>query len=78
MCILAGHKRYVWSVVKLSEDNKIASSSSDNTIKIWDIDQLKCINTKVAHNEDITVLTLLSDGKLASGSIDMKVKIWEC
>ena len=78
MCILAGHKGYVWSVVKLNEDNKIASASSDKTIKIWDIDELKCINTIAAHDQDITILSRLLDGKLASGSIDMKIKIWEC
>ena len=78
LCILAGHKGYVWSVVKLNEDNKIASASSDKTIKIWDIDELKCINTIAAHDQDITILSRLSDGKLASGSIDMKIKIWEC
>lgn len=77
-CIFGGHMGYVWSVVKLKEDNRIASASSDRTIKIWDIDELKCINTIKGHKEDITVLSLLSDGKLVSGSTDMKIKIWEC
>ena len=76
--IFSGHKGYVWSVVKLKEENKIASSSSDKTIKIWNIDELKCINTINAHKHDITALALLSDGKLASASTDMQIKIWEC
>ena len=69
---------YVWSVVKLKEDNKIASASFDKTIKIWDIDEKKCINTIKGHKQDITILYLLSDGRLVSGSTDMKIKIWEC
>ena len=69
---------YVWSVIKLNEDNKIASASTINTIKIWDIDKLKCINTIKAHSKDVTILSLLSDGKIMSGSMDMKIKIWEC
>ena len=76
--IFSGHKGYVWSVVKLKEEDKIASASSDKTIKIWNIDELKCINTINAHKHDITALTLLSDGKLVSASTDMQIKIWEC
>ena len=76
--IFDGHLGYIWSVVKLKDDNKIVSASSDQTMKIWDIDEKKCINTIKAHNHDITVLTLLSDGKIVSGSTDMKIKIWEC
>ena len=77
-CIFEGHMGYVWSVVKLKEDNKIASASFDKTIKIWDIDEKKCINTIKGHKQDITILYLLSDGRLVSGSTDMKIKIWEC
>ena len=65
-------------MIKLKEENKLASSSSDKTIKIWNIDELKCINTINAHKHDITALTLLSDGKLISASTDMQIKIWEC
>ena len=61
----------------MKEDNKIASGSSDGTIKIWDLNYNQCFVTFKAHKGDVACMHVLSDKKIATGGIDKVIKIWE-
>jgi WD40 repeat protein len=57
-------------------DDKLYSGSSDNTIKIWDLNSNQCIATLSGHGKKIYSLAL-HNGKLCSGSSDGKIKVWD-
>lgn len=61
------HKGRVWSVVKLEED-LIASSADDRSIKIWDLRILDSIRTVVAGAGRVSSLLVLNENTLISGS----------
>ena len=55
-----------------------ASSSFDNTIKIWEIDNLNCVQTLEGHTSNVINLIKLKGSKnLASCSTDYTIKIWK-
>ncbi len=57
-------------------NNKLAFTSN-NKIKIWDLNADKCIAELAGHTEDINALCLLPRNKLASASHDLTIKIWD-
>jgi len=58
--------------------NRLATGSHDKTIKIWDIELLKCLNTFEGHDKGIWSLVYNHDGSMmASASPDTKVKLWD-
>lgn len=58
------------------DENKIVSGLRDNTIKIWDRSDLKCIKTLTGHTG--SVLCLQYDDKvIISGSSDSTVRVWD-
>jgi len=73
--LTAGHYKPVWSVINVNEGT-FASSSSDNSIKIWDYNELQCVQILKGHSDNVLTMTVLKDGKIVSGSKDATVKIW--
>ena len=75
---LRGHSSRVWSVT-ISPDSKIlASSSGDQTIKLWQLSTGKEIRTLEGHNYWARTLAITPDGEiLASGSDDNTIKLWQ-
>lgn len=62
----------------LLDINYLASGSSDNNVKIWDIHTGHCIHNLIGHSDSIKSLAYSPDGKsLASGSDDNIIKIWD-
>ncbi len=61
------HKGRAWSVVKLEEE-LIASSADDRTIKIWDLRIPDSIRTIVAGAGRVSSLLVLNENTLLSGS----------
>jgi len=59
-----------------TRDNRLATGSSDETIKIWNIETGTCIQTLDGHTGRVYSLCELSDGCLLSGSADKTIKIW--
>lgn len=58
------------------DDHKIVSGLRDNTIKIWDRSDLKCVKTLMGHTG--SVLCLQYDDKvIISGSSDSTVRVWD-
>ncbi len=73
---LQGHSSAVFALTMLG-DGRLASGSSDKSIKLWDVQTGKCVQTLQGHSDDVTALTLLGDGRLASGSGDNSIKLWD-
>jgi WD40 repeat protein len=67
------------SSVAISLDSTIlASGSSDQTIKLWNIHSGECLRTLQGHTNRVQSVALSPDGKiLASGSYDETIKVWD-
>lgn len=58
-------------------DGRLAASSEDKNIKIYDIKNNNTLDIELTgHNDEVFYVTLLPDGKLISSSRDNTVKIW--
>ncbi len=72
-----GHKGSVLSVC-VSKDNKfLISTSSDNTLIIWSIDNFEIIKILKGHKSKVFTSCITKNGdKIVSGSGDFTIKIW--
>ena len=76
--ILKGHAGSVWSVAISPDGTKIASASGDYTVKIWDIQTGKILETLTGHLGEVRTVTFSPDSRmLASGGDDWEVKLWQ-
>ncbi|WP_152592086.1 NB-ARC domain-containing protein [Nostoc sphaeroides] len=75
--VCKGHSSWVISLA-FSPDGKIfASSSSDYTLKLWDVDTGQCLRTLQGHENEVwSVAFSLDSSTLASGSDDQTIKLW--
>lgn len=72
-----GHTNQVTSISFNPNGKIIASSSSDNTIKLWSIRDEKELATLKGHSAEVTSVSFSPNGKmLASGSEDTTVRLW--
>lgn len=85
--LLSGHSNVIWRIIKLS-DSKIASCSSDCTIRIWDWkvsngDNLgknnigKCLNVLKDHSQSVKDIVQIGNQEIASCSVDLSIKLWK-
>ncbi|MGI0490714.1 NACHT domain-containing protein [Alkalinema pantanalense CENA528] len=75
--ILNGHGDWVRSLVFTSDGLTLISTSSDQTIKIWDIATATCTKTLTGHHSRVYDVSLLSDNcTFATVGADCNVKIW--
>ena len=72
---LIGHSNLITEFV-LIDEFKLASSSIDNTIIVWDLVNLVKIKTLVAHTSSVNTL-LLTSNTLISGSTDSTIRLWD-
>ena len=64
--------------ITVIDNNYFASASFDNTIKIWEIKSLNCVQTLKEHTSNvINVIKLKRSNNLASCSTDNTLKIWK-
>ena len=59
-----------------SKYRHLVSSSMDSTIKTWNLDSNKCVQTLVGHSYRVRCLGILPNGQLISGSDDKTLKVW--
>jgi len=55
----------------------LATASYDATIKLWDVEEGKCMHTLRAHSDPVYSVAFSPDGKyVASGSFDKRLHVW--
>jgi WD40 repeat protein len=80
--ILTDHQQRIRSIVFNASGTKLASSSDDLTIKLWDVDQQSCLQTFAGHSREIRVLIFIPAAAttpelLVSASDDLTIRIWD-
>jgi hypothetical protein len=74
---LQGHTSLVTAVVFFPNGRRIATSSDDRTIKIWDVANRDEVFALRGHTSGVVSLAISPDGeRLVSGSIDYTAKTW--
>ncbi|KAI9861262.1 MAG: hypothetical protein M1813_005435 [Trichoglossum hirsutum] len=75
---LEGYSRSVNSVAFSHDSARLASASSDGTVKIWDASSGECLQTLKGHSDSVNSVAFSHDSaRLASASSDNTVKIWD-
>ena len=78
MRTLAGHTSSVDSVAFSPDGKFLASGSSHDTVKLWDVATGKVLRTLAGYTFWVHSVAFSPGGKLlASGSWDNTVKLWE-
>ena len=74
---LMGHDKSICCIREIYPDI-LATSSYDNTIKVWDLNYKICEYTLYGHDSPVFCILLLKDGRLisGSGSQNKSLKIW--
>lgn len=74
---LSGHKRGIWDIDFSPVDQVLASTSADQTIKMWSIKDLNCIKTFEGHTSSVLKVKFITLGmQLISTGSDSLIKIW--
>ena len=73
---LEGHSSMVNSVAFSHDSTRLASASSDSTVKLWDTSSGECLQTFEGHNRGVNSVAFSHDSaRLASASYDNTVKL---
>jgi len=55
----------------------IISTSRDTSIKLWDLEAMRCINTLIQHEKSVLCAIELDDGRIISASRDKTMLLWD-
>jgi WD40 repeat protein len=75
---LTGHRGVVFGVCFSADGKRLASASSDRTVRLWDACTGQEIVTLKGHSDSVRGVCFSPDGRrLASASEDRTVKVWD-
>eukprot|EP00276_Gloeochaete_wittrockiana_P020906 CAMPEP_0184347786 /NCGR_PEP_ID=MMETSP1089-20130417/22356_1 /TAXON_ID=38269 ORGANISM="Gloeochaete wittrockiana, Strain SAG46.84" /NCGR_SAMPLE_ID=MMETSP1089 /ASSEMBLY_ACC=CAM_ASM_000445 /LENGTH=331 /DNA_ID=CAMNT_0026679099 /DNA_START=35 /DNA_END=1030 /DNA_ORIENTATION=+ len=75
--VLEGHDHFVQEVALSSDGQYALSCSWDKTMRLWDINERKCIRLFNGHTDDILSVAFSRDNRfILSGSRDKSVRLW--
>jgi len=76
--ILAGHQAGVTSIAVSPDGQRLASGSSDETVRLWDAQTGAELRRLEGHTNNVKSVSFSPDGqRLASGSSDETVRLWD-
>ncbi|MDB9311655.1 protein kinase, partial [Spirulina sp. CS-785/01] len=73
---LTGHSNRV-TAVAVTPEGQVISGSSDNTLKVWDMQTGKELRTLTGHSGYVTAVAVTPEGQVISGSEDNTLKVWD-
>uniref|UniRef100_A0A6G1SB36 Notchless 1 n=1 Tax=Aceria tosichella TaxID=561515 RepID=A0A6G1SB36_9ACAR len=78
---MIGHSKYItclaWEPINCKPDcRRLASSSKDSTIRIWDTVLQRCEMVLSGHSMSVTCIKWSANGLIYSASQDRSVKVW--
>ena len=75
---LIGHARSVNACVVSPDGRRVVSASTDETLKVWDLDTGGVLATLQGHASAVTACAVTSDGhRVVSASEDETLKLWD-
>ncbi|MBR8834889.1 MAG: NACHT domain-containing protein [Stigonema ocellatum SAG 48.90 = DSM 106950] len=75
---LQGHTSWVCSVAFSPDGTMLASASSDQTLKLWDVSQGRCLKTLLGHTRWVSSVAFSPDGTtLVSCGGDNTLRLWD-